>query len=140
MAARHGAGDEDRINWPERAIQAEQTVHALQAQLAQLQQAAAPFDHRYDELSQVIGVFVPDIVSLGGLANLLDYVGRLVRDYQRHPGLASGHAVAAQRLQNLQRLHATLARQHTALQVGQSAALGGPGSLPSTQTTETPPH
>jgi hypothetical protein len=119
MAARHGTSEGGPIDWQARVQQAEQTVQALQAQLAEwqhAQQAAEPFEHAYDELSKVVSVFVPEMQSSGSIANFLDYVEGLLERYEQHPGLAHGDVAVHRRMQNLQWLHGALQRQEEHLQ------------------------
>ena len=141
MAARHGTSEGGPVNWQARAQQAEQTVQALQHQLDQLshaQQAAEPFEQRYDEVSKVLSVFVPELQSSGSVANLLDYVEGLLAYYQQHPGLARGEVSAHRRLQHLQWLHGTLLHQQEALQRLNQRATGAPAATASAKLPPSP--
>lgn len=122
MVARHGVPEDTPIDWQARALVAEQAHRALQAQLdaqQQAQQAALAFEQRYDELSQVLGVLVAELRSLGTAANLLDFVTQVLHVYQQHPGLGRGEQVVQQRLQHLRQLQAALQGHYTALQAAQ---------------------
>jgi hypothetical protein len=124
MAGRHGEAA-PAIDWPARAHAAEQTVQELQQylhQLQQAQQAAAPFEQRYDQLSYLVSSLLEEVESVEQVTNLLLYVTRMLHDYQQHPGLATQEVGAHQRLRNLQELHATIAKRQATLRAAKLSA------------------
>jgi hypothetical protein len=110
---RHGVPD-GPIDWPAHLAAAEKRAQALQHQLdqhAQAQQAARPFDERYDQLLGLVGLLARAIEDEQALANHLGFVDEQLGKYQQHPGLVTGQAPARQRLLILQQVRADLADQ-----------------------------
>lgn len=114
LAARHGVVEGGPIDWQARATQLEQTVQALQGQLAELahtRQAVAPLERRYDEFMQLMNLLVVEVSSTGLLTDMLAFVEQLLAAYSQHPGLAKGEAGPQLRVKILQQVRGTLQRQ-----------------------------
>lgn len=123
LARRHGTAS---IDWPARAEAAEQRAQALQAQLdalAQAQQAALPYEQRYEDLSRLFAVLTRELPTAKALPNYIDFVDQLLRFYAQHPGLASGEPSAHRRLESLQQLHSELGRVYDSLLAQQAQEL-----------------
>lgn len=116
MAARHGVA-EVPLTWQARAEAAEQRLAEFAAHRQaeeQAQQAAAPFEQRYEDLSRLLPMLVAEIRSRATLGPLVQFMEELLHFYQQHPGLAAGEPRAQQRLQQVQWLRAAVVAQHAA--------------------------
>lgn len=78
LARRHG---DLGIDWPARAEAAEQRTQALQAQLdelAQAQQAAAPYEQRYEDLSRLLARLARELPTARTLPPYIDFADQLL--------------------------------------------------------------
>lgn len=108
---RHGVPD-GPTDWPAQLAAAEARTQELQHQLdqqAQAQQAARPFEERYDQLLRLVGLLARGLDNEQQLAAHLGFVDQQVGQYQQHPGLVTGEGAAQQRLLILQQVRADLA-------------------------------
>jgi hypothetical protein len=113
-ADRHGVVEGGPVDWPARAAHAEETVAALQAQLAQVaheRQTLSPLEQRYEEFTQLLHALVVHVHDVGLLTGILHYVTQLLGDYAQHPGLAKNEAAPQLRLRHLEQVQSMLQQQ-----------------------------